>query len=187
MSRLVVTTLGSLSDLHPKIAIALGLKFREIRPDWPPIDDLQTLARMMDLQTGTKHVVDWAMASLPDTYADLMKIAKDADLIVTGELVYAARLVAEKLRIDWVLGVLQPTSFFSIYDLPVRAEYPLLDRLRGLAPVLNRSVIFFAKLISNSWAHPIYRFRAELELPPLAGNPFIDDTPFPPEDSGASL
>ncbi len=199
MSRIVVTTLGSLGDLHPKIAIALelrqrghdvvfathhtyrsqivdlGLEFREIRPDLPPIDDLQTLARMMDLRTGTKSVVDWAMASLPDTYADLMAIAKDADIVIAGELVYAARLVAEKLGIEWVLGVLQPTSFFSIYDLPVRAEYPLLDKLRGLGSGVNRSVIFFGKLISNSWARPLYRFRAELGLPPLVGNPFIDD------------
>jgi rhamnosyltransferase subunit B len=35
--------------------------------------------------------------------------------------------------------------------------------------------VSFAKLVTESWARPIYEFRAELGLPPLQGNALIDD------------
>ena len=41
--------------------------------------------------------------------------------------------------------------------------------------IVNRGVINFAKLVSNSWAEPVHQLRRELGLPPLSGNPFIDD------------
>jgi rhamnosyltransferase subunit B len=194
-----VTTLGSLGDLHPKIGIALelrnrghqvvfathplyratiqalGFEFYPIRPDFPTGDDPEEIARMLDLKTGTKHVVNWVCGSLRDTYADLMAAAQGADLILAGELVYAARLVAETLGIQWVFAVLQPTSFFSAYAPPVRAEYPALARLYGFGPGFNQIFVQFAKWVTQAWARPIYRFRSELGLPPLVGNPLIDD------------
>jgi rhamnosyltransferase subunit B len=48
-----------------------------------------------------------------------MDVAKDADFIIAGEIVYAARLVAETLGIRWASTALQPFSFFSAYDPPV--------------------------------------------------------------------
>jgi rhamnosyltransferase subunit B len=197
VSRIVITTLGSLGDLHPKIGIALelhhrghdvvfathamyepkivalGLEFQPIRPDFAL--NPQEIARMTDLRTGTRYVVNWVCARLRETYADLLTTAQGADLILAGELVYATRLVAETLNIPWVLGVLQPTSFFSAYDPPVRAEYPYLSRLYRLGPRFNRGLVQFAKFVTRSWAQPIYELRAELGLPPLVGNPMIDD------------
>jgi rhamnosyltransferase subunit B len=138
VSRIVITTIGSLGDLHPKIAIALelqkrghdvvfathqeyqskvealGLEFHRLRPDNPMLNSPQEAARMMDLRTGSKYVIDWVSARLRETYTDLTNAAKDADFIVAGELVYAARLVAETLKIRWALGVLQPTSFSQL-------------------------------------------------------------------------
>ncbi|MBW4549893.1 MAG: glycosyltransferase [Aphanocapsa sp. GSE-SYN-MK-11-07L] len=198
MSRIVVTTIGSLGDLHPKIVIALelrkrghdvvfathqeyqaqveslGFEFHRLRPDYP-LNDSQEAARMMDLRTGSKYVIHWVSARLRETYTDLVETVKDADFILAGELVYAARLVAETLKIPWALSILQPTSFFSAYDPPVRAEYPVLAKLRVLGPGFNRGLVQFAKWVSQSWAQPIYQFRSELGLPPLAGNPLIDD------------
>ena len=110
MSRIVVTTIGSLGDLHPKIAIALelrqrghdvvlathkgyqakiealGFEFHEMRPDGT--DDPAELARMTDRKTGSEYVVrNWLLPSLRDTYTDLMSVAKDADFMVAGEIV----------------------------------------------------------------------------------------------------
>lgn len=74
MSRIVVATIGSLGDLHPKIAIALelrkrghdvvfvthqvyqskfealGFEFHQMRPDFTAMNDPQEMARMMDLK-----------------------------------------------------------------------------------------------------------------------------------------
>src|SRR5690349_11956097 len=80
-SRVDVTAFGSLGDLHPYLAIALGLKrrgheaavatsacyrrkvealgldFREIRPDFTFVDDPAVMRRVMDLRTGPAHVL----------------------------------------------------------------------------------------------------------------------------------
>lgn len=78
MSRIVLTTIGSLGDLHPKIAIALelrkrghdvvfathkeyqsklaalGFEFHRMSPDNTALDDPKEMARAMDLQTGER-------------------------------------------------------------------------------------------------------------------------------------
>jgi UDP:flavonoid glycosyltransferase YjiC (YdhE family) len=200
VSRIVLTTLGSLGDLHPKIALALelrkrghnvvfathkeyqskiealGFEFHRMRPDNTALDDPEEMARMMDLQNGSEYIVrNWVCPSLREMYADLMHTAKDADFIFAGEGVTAARLVAEKLGMRWASSAMAPISFFSVYDPPVLAPSPFLAKLRGFGSIANRGVINFAKLLSNSWAEPVHQLRRELGLPPLIGNPFIDD------------
>jgi UDP:flavonoid glycosyltransferase YjiC (YdhE family) len=200
VSRIVLTTIGSLGDLHPKLAIALelrkrghdvvfathkeyqdkikalGFEFHRIRPDNTALNDPQEMARMMDLKTGTEYVIkNWVCANLRETYTDLMVSAENADFIITGEGVVAARLVAEKLGIPWAFAVLQPASFLSVYDPSVLPVLPFLAKLRGLGSLANRGIIQLSKVLSKSWAEPIHQLRRELGLPPLTGNPFIDD------------
>lgn len=200
MSRIVLTTIGSFGDLHPKIALAfelqkrghtvvfpthkeyqakieaLGFEFHSMRPDNTALGDPQEMARMMDLKTGTEYVIkNWVCANLRETYTDLMNSAKDADLIITGEGVVAARLVAETLGIPWAFAVLQPASFLSVYDPSILPVLPFLANLRGLGSIANRGIMQLSKVMSKSWAEPIHQLRRELDLPPLIGNPFIDD------------
>lgn len=199
MSRIIVTTIGSLGDLHPMIAIGLGLRdrgheivfatlkdyqakieslgfeFHSLRPDHISPEDPEMMALMMDLQTGTERIVrDYLFANIRETYTDLMIAARDADFIVTVELVYAARLVAEKLNIPWALCVLAPISFFSPYDPPVLPTLLLLAKLRGFGRGVNRGVINFAKFVTRSWSAPLHQLRQELELAPI-GNPMFED------------
>lgn len=198
MSRIVVTTMGSLGDLHPKIAIALelrqrrhdivfathqgyqakiealGFKFYPIRPDGT--EDPSEIARMTNPKTGSEYVIcNWLLPSLPKTYADLMSAARDADFMIAGEIVYAARLVAEKLGIRWASSALSPFSMFSAYDPPVIALFPWLAKLHKFGVPINQGVIRLLKAITKSWAEPIHRLRAELRLPKRSGNPLIDD------------
>lgn len=200
MSRIVVTTIGSLGDLHPKITVALelrqrghdivfathqeyqrkieelGFEFQRMRPNNTACNDPQEMARAMDLKTGSEYIIcKWICPSLRETYSDLMNCAKDADFIFAGEGVVAARLVAEKLGIKWALSVLTPISFFSVYDPPVLPLFPFLAKLRRFGAIANRGVINFAKLVSNSWGEPVHQLRQELGLPAIKGNPFIDD------------
>ena len=198
MSRIVVTTIGSLGDLHPKIAIALelrqrghdvvlathkgyqakiealGFEFHEMRPDGT--DDPAELARMTDRKTGSEYVVrNWLLPSLRDTYTDLMSVAKDADFMVSGEIVYAARLVAEKLEMRWATSALSPFSFFSAYDPSVIAFLPFLAKFHRFGVSINQAIIQLLKIVAQSWAEPIHQLRAELGLPRRSGNPIIDD------------
>ncbi|NJN38409.1 MAG: glycosyltransferase family 1 protein [Acaryochloridaceae cyanobacterium CSU_3_4] len=200
MSRIVLTTIGSFGDLHPKIAIALelrhrghdvafathkeyqhkiealGFEFHPMRPDNTALNDPQEMARMMDLKTGTEYVIrNWVCASLRETYTDLMDAAKNADLIINGEGVLAARLVAEKLEIPWMLTVLQPLAFLSAYDPSVLPVLPFIFQLPGLSFIAQRGIRQLSKILSKTWAEPVYQLRQEIGLPPLKGNPFIDD------------
>jgi rhamnosyltransferase subunit B len=198
MGRIVVTTIGSLGDLHPKIAIALelrnrghsvvfathkgyqpkiealGFEFHEMRPDGTA--DPVEIARMTDPKKGSEYVVrNWLLPSLRDTYTDLLNSAKDAEFMLAGEIVYAAPLVAATLGMRWASTALQPFSFFSAYDPPVLSFLPLLAMLRPLGAVVNRGVVNFAKSVTKSWAEPLYQLRRELGLPELSGNPLVDD------------
>jgi rhamnosyltransferase subunit B len=198
MSRIVLTTIGSLGDLHPIIALGvslrerghevvlasveyyrsmvepLGFEFYPIRPQGIEPDDKETIALMMDLRKGTERIIrDWIFANIRDTYTDLLEIAKGADLIIAGELIYAARIVAEILDIRWCLCVLAPASLFSAHDPSVLAPYPWLAKLRFLGLPFDRAVVNLAKLVTNSWGQPLHELRAELGLPPV-GNPIIE-------------
>jgi UDP:flavonoid glycosyltransferase YjiC (YdhE family) len=187
-----------LGDLHPMLAIglalrerghdvvfavvkqfsdriqALGFEVQPIRPDQVSPDDPETIARMMDLKKGTERLLrDYIFANLRQTYADLMAIAQGADFILTGEVVYATRLVAEKLGMPWAFCALSPSSMFSIYDPPVLPTLEGMTKFRSL-PFVNRGVKNLARLATRSWADPLHQLRREVGLPPI-GNPLIDD------------
>jgi rhamnosyltransferase subunit B len=197
VSRIILATWGSLGDLHPFIALglnlrdrghdivlattegyrtkveSLGLQFHAIRPDLP--EDPQLLEQAMDPKIGTEIVLkNLVLGNLRDAYSDLMAIAKGADLLVTHEIIYAAPLVAEVLKLRWVNCALAPASFFSAYDPIVTSVYPALAKLHGLGPNVNRWVVKFAKSVTRPWGEPVYRLRKELGLPPIQ-NPIIGD------------
>jgi rhamnosyltransferase subunit B len=199
MSRIVVATLGSLGDLHPYIALALGLcdrghdiafatvedyrtrieplglEFHAIRPDHIAQDDTEMMDLMMDLQKGTERVIrDYFLANVRDTYADLIVAAEGADLIVAHEIIYAAPLVAEVLEIPWIFCTLAPVSFFSAYDFPVLAPNPALAKLRVFGPVVNRWLINYARFVTRYWGESVHKLRRELGLKSV-GNIIIDD------------
>lgn len=200
MSKIIITTVGSLGDLHPKMAIALelrqrghevvfathkeyqakieakGFNFHRMRPDNAALSDPLEMAKMMDLRKGSEYIIrKWICASLREMYDDLMQCAKGADLIFAGEGVVAARMVAEKLGISWVSSAMAPISFFSVYDPSVLPAFPFLAKLTGFGKFVNRGVINFALVVSKSWGEPVHRLRSELGLSALKGNPFIDD------------
>src|SRR5437763_12925978 len=100
--RIVSTTFGSLGDLHPYIAIALGLQargheaviatsayyqqkieslgigFRPVRPDFPDVEKFpDVVKRIMDLRTGGKYVIrELVMPALRKSYEDTLAAAE---------------------------------------------------------------------------------------------------------------
>jgi rhamnosyltransferase subunit B len=195
--RIVLTTFGSLGDLHPYIAVALGLKargheaviatsafyrrkiealglgFRAVRPDHPdPEADPDLMRRIMDRRTGSEFVIRQLMMSvLRESYEDTLAAADGADLLVSHMLTFTTRLVAEKRGIPWASTVLQPLGFFSVYDPPVAPQAPLLAKLRFLGPAFHRLLFWCAKRSLRSWFEPWHRLRAEIGLPPTSASP----------------
>jgi UDP:flavonoid glycosyltransferase YjiC (YdhE family) len=190
--RIVFSTYGTFGDVNPLIALSLELKrrghrpvlavpemFREkieplgigfarVRPDQDP-KDTRLIAMIYDIKHGTETGLrQFLFPSLRDSYDDLKAAVEadgGADLLVTGELAYAAPLVAEKLNIPWASYVLAPFSFFSAYDPPVLPPYPTLARVQERVPALGHVVARFARFVTRKWPEPVYALRHELGLP----------------------
>ena len=150
---------------------SLGLEFHAIRPDLPK--DPQLIGQMMAPKIGPEVVLkEVVLGNVRDTYDDLIAIARDADLLIAHEIVYAAPLVAEVLKLPWASCALAPAAFFSAYEPLEISGYPALSRLHRLGPTINRWVVNFAKLATCSWGNPVYTLRKELGLRPIQ-NPVI--------------
>lgn len=189
--RIILTTFGSYGDLHPYIALALGLRerghrvalaaqdvyqakvealgveFHALRPASPPPEQIaEIIDKVMDQRTGPRFVVrDLCMPALRETYEDLLTFAHDADLLVGHPLTFATRLVAEKRGIPWASSVLAPLSFFSAHEPPVFPQAQLLRKLRFLGPRFHRPLFGLMKWTCRSWTTSWHALRAELGLP----------------------
>ena len=188
MSRIVLATIGSLGDLHPMLALALelkrrghqvtiastghyrpkveglGLDFHSLHPDWDPTDR-ELIAQCEDLKSGPEVLFRrLILPHLRATYDDLLAAVANADLMIAGELVYAAPLVAEKLKLRWVSVILSPTSFFSAHDPSLLVNIPNAYRLRRAGWIVNRAILEIGKLVSRHWWEPVRQLRRELGL-----------------------
>jgi rhamnosyltransferase subunit B len=188
--RIVLATIGSLGDLHPCLALALGLRERghqpviastelyrdkvqglglEFHPLRPSIgaEDPRVIQNLMDMRSGPAFLIrDLVLSALKETYKDLEAVAGGADLIIAGEIVFAAPLVAEKLGIPWVSALLSPFSFYSAYDPPVSPYAPSLSaRFRG-GPRRNKALIELSRIALQHWWKPVRQLRREVGLGP---------------------
>lgn len=181
--RVVIATIGSLGDLHPSLALAaelqqrghkvviastpyyearvraFGVGFRPMRPDWNPTDP-ELIRQCEDIRTGPEVLYrKMLLPGLEATYQDLLMAAKDADLMLAGELVYAAPLVAEKLKLRWASIILSPFSFFSCFDPSVMVNAPALIHLRKAGPFAYRMGLTIGRLATRHWSNPVRELR----------------------------
>lgn len=189
--RIVLATFGSFGDLHPYIALALGLKdrghepilathdsyrpkveglglgFRPVRPNIDPAaPDVELIRKVMDLRKGPKVVIRLFMGALRDSYDDTLAAAEGADLLVAHPLTFSARLVAETTGLRWASTMLAPFGSLSAHDPPVIPGAPaFLKPLRRSGPMAYRPIFRMARLVSRDWVAPYHRLRAELGLP----------------------
>jgi rhamnosyltransferase subunit B len=187
--RIILTTYGSLGDLHPYIALALRLKerghqpviatspvyrekveplgidFHPTRPDFPSPEDhpelMKELTRKaMDARKGSEF------EHVRDSYADLMRAVEGADLLVTHPITFAGPLVAQVTGIRWISSLLSPLIFFSSYDTLIPPHLAGMARLFSFLPVpLNRLMQAVAKKGIKRWFEPVESLRKELCLP----------------------
>lgn len=198
--KILLTTLGSLGDLHPYIAVGLGLrerghavtiatsefyrakvegeglKFHPLRPDIGLLfDNSEALRRGFHPRTGTEYVfrrliLPWIEQSFEDT----LQAARAADLIVGHPIAFATPTVAEYLKKPWISVALQPSVFLSAHDPPAISGAPLLTPLFSRAPGFTRLFLRFAKSVVARWGAPLNALRSRLGLSRLR-NPLLDD------------
>ncbi len=153
---------------------ALGIGFRSIRPNWDPTDR-ELIRQCEDLKKGPEVLYRrMLMPHLRSTYEDLLAVANDADLMIAGELVYPAPLVAEKLGLRWVSAILSPFSFFSSYDPSVMVNAPALIHLRKAGPAFYRAGLNLGRLATRHWSNPVRQLRREEGLRPECDPVFRD-------------
>ena len=198
-ARIVVATWGSFGDLHPHLALAVGLhdrghhvvvasappfreavervgvEFHPIRPDLPDRSGNEALfARMMDRRSGTEFIVrSLVVPAVRQTYADIEEVAAGTDLMVTGMLAFGAAIYAEQNGIPLVSTALQPAALFSLHDPPSGDLLPGIEVLRRLPPGALRPLAGLVRLVTGPWFTPLSRFRAEIGLPTTTVNPFL--------------
>jgi UDP:flavonoid glycosyltransferase YjiC (YdhE family) len=188
--KILFATIGSLGDLHPCLALAaelvrrghpvtiasteyyrqkvqsLGIDFHPIRPDWDPTDR-EMIRQCDDLKRGPEILFRrFLLPHLSDTYQDLLVAARDADLMVAGELNYAAPLVAESLNLRWASAILSPASFFSAHDPSVMVNVPWLMHVRKAGWRAYRATFNVGRLGTRHWWDPVRNLRRQLGLRP---------------------
>src|SRR3569832_1738569 len=186
--RILLSTLGSLGDLHPIMGLALalqarghdvalatsdfyqerivaaGLEFRPLRPLGTP-DDPATLRRVFDPRSGPEYLLrTMLLPYVGEMYSDLSQAAEGADFLISGEVVLTASLVAEKQRLPWAGAILAPASFFSIYDPPQLPFLPGAASLTRAPPFIQRQLLGLGRLITRSWNDPLNALRRSLGL-----------------------
>ena len=205
MSRFLFSTLGSLGDVHPYIAVAralvsqgheaviasaedyrmliegAGVEFVAVRPGMAEQGDYQTLVKkVFDPWRGPEYLIRCVvMPHLREAYECLLTASEGADVVVSHPLAMALPLVAEKRGIPRVATVLSPMSFMSLYDPPVIGAAPWLHTLRVFGPGFNRFLLTLVKRGVRHWEAPLRELRRELGLAPMQ-HPAIFEGQFSP-------
>jgi UDP:flavonoid glycosyltransferase YjiC (YdhE family) len=195
--RILMTTTGSLGDLHPFMAIGLallsrghavtiatgrvyqqkveqaGLRFAPMGPHLS-LDDSGMIQRVMDQRKGPEYLVRKIIyPSVPAAYEEVMEAARGADIMVTHPITYAAQIAAEKTGLPWISTVTAPMVFFSRFDPPVLAPAPFLAKLRALGPAVNGVILGLGRASTRHWMAPIGKFR-RLQGLPTGRNPLFE-------------
>ncbi len=188
--RITIAPYGSLGDLHPMLALAVELRrrghdvavntlenyrekietldfeFHPLRPDVDP-ENRELAREMMDAKTGTERIVKGLMmANLRPMYEDLINATKGSDLLISGEIVYAAPSVVETTGIKWISTSLAPISMFSSHDPSVFPVAQWLNHLRFLGSGFHKTLFYAMRGTIKDWYLPYKKFRRELGLDP---------------------
>jgi len=196
----VLTTLGSLGDLHPTMAVALALRARGHRatlvthgmykekveaeglgfalmpPDLTELGDLDaTMRSAMEGPDASRTVIErFVLPWLDAAYDAIDAAARDADLLVAHPLTYALPIVAEKRGLPWASTSLQPIVQYSATDPSVWPQAPWLEPPGRKHPWLYRAFFGLAKVASRPWLKPVEALRTRAGLAPNPLHPSFE-------------
>jgi UDP:flavonoid glycosyltransferase YjiC (YdhE family) len=196
-SHFLLTTLGSLGDLHPYVAVGIGLRsrghavtiatsevyrakvegeglrFAPLRPDVSNIiDNPEFMRQLMHPRRGTEFVIrKLFLPALEQTFEDTLAAAQDADLLVSHAIAFATPTVAEHLRKPWVSVALQPSLLMSVYDPPVISGATWISKIMAINPTVTRLFYKMIVAVASRWSVPLDALRRRLSLPSIGKTP----------------
>jgi rhamnosyltransferase subunit B len=198
--KIVMALLGSLGDLHPYLAVAIGLQerghevtiatskmyrreiegegvgFHAVRPDLASLYNKPlAIRKALDVETGDRYVMCRVLLPcLKESYEDLLQVCRGKDLLVNHHLTLALPLVAQKLQLPWISIALQPYFFLSIYDPPASPTLTRPFRIRRHSSWEFKLLLQFTKRQTRSWMKPVDDLRGHLGLAPSAQHPLFE-------------
>lgn len=184
---ILLITLGSAGDVHPFIGLGLGLKrkghhviiitneyFKELIQNsglefikYGIAEDYFRIATNPSLwipRRGFKMLMKEAfLPAIRPIYEIIEKFDPTETVVVSSLFMFGARIAHERLKIPLVTVQLQPSSFWSVYNPPVIAAFPLPTWI----PLSFKRLIFNItdRMLDNMLAPGINKVRAELGLP----------------------
>ncbi len=199
--RIVLTTFGSLGDLHPYIALAIGLRdrghfpilathdvyrskvegegiaFQAVAPDLSDFGDEREFTRRAFAKHGGIEFLIKTVVTQPlrQSYADLNAVVgNDTDLLITHPLTFAGPLIAEKRALPWMSVALAPASFMSAHDPFVFPQAPFISRLQPvLGPVWYRKLLDVIQKVPYHLTDEVRALRPEIGLPTSTADPLF--------------
>jgi rhamnosyltransferase subunit B len=195
---IVMTVFGSLGDLHPMMALAMGLQARGHRvtiaasrlyqekivqegigyaplgPEVLDAQDSRIFDELFDLKRGPEILIrKYLLPFVRDTALDLRPLLEKADFLINSPTVYAGPVLAEALKIPWTSVALQPFIYFSAYDPPVLPQLPLTEFGHRLGPGFWKVFWYLLKRSCDNWPQTVYQLQKELGVP-NRGNPLFE-------------
>ena len=188
--RIVFATFGSLGDLHPYVAIgrelarrghrpliatfeehrgaveAAGIEFAPMRPALSAFGERTAIMeQLFDPWRGPELMVrTMFMPNLRESYEDLQRACRSADLLVTHPLAFAGPLLALKEGLRWVSTALSPMTLFSAIDPPLFPAAPWMRWARQLGVAPYQLLFRIPRAMVRRWEQPLREFRAKLGL-----------------------
>jgi rhamnosyltransferase subunit B len=151
------------SDFYRDKIEAAGLRFSALRPLAEPDDAMLRL--VFNPRKGAEYLLrTLLLPHIGAMYEDLSRAIEGADFLISGEVVLAAPLIAEKRGLPWAAAILAPFSFFSIYDPPPFPFLPGTALLTRAPPFVQRQLLSLARLVTDRWGEPINELRRSLGL-----------------------
>jgi rhamnosyltransferase subunit B len=201
--KVVLATFGTHGDLHPFMAIGLGLRehgfdsviatsehfrdnveaaglrFHALRPSRDQIEADAALTQTQILRAVRIRpqllLTQFMLPYLSSTYEDSLAALQDATLVFTSTLAFGTKLAAEKLNLPHIGVVLQPSTLLSTLDPPLFGNALSLSRLAYQGGrSTTRAWLGLVRLLSRCWTCPIARFRRRIGLPNTALHPLFE-------------
>ncbi|HLY75709.1 MAG TPA: glycosyltransferase [Planctomycetota bacterium] len=188
MSSILLTTQGSLGDLHPYLALGLGLRerghrvavgttrhykdrvegagleFRPIAPHLSPEDE-SIVKLVVDPDRGSENIFrKLLMPAIRESYADTQLAVEGMDFVVGHPIVLTTPMVAERNNLRWASVALAPLSFLSVHEPLEISGHEFLSSLTYHALWLRKLFRVLGRAKTRSWVKPLLEFRQELGL-----------------------
>ncbi|MEO5989803.1 MAG: glycosyltransferase [Candidatus Eisenbacteria bacterium] len=200
MPRFLLTTFGSLGDLHPYLAIGrellarghgvtvlthepyrmrvtnAGLAFAPLAPDFDSFPDPVGLMRQaMEEHRGSVFILRALVVPfLREQMNATRAAAEHHDVILSHPVTLMTAHVAEAMHKPWASASLQPATMFSRVDPPYFPNYGMVMRIMRLGPPVANLLYRLMMVASRPMLRECDVLRAELGLPATSRHPLLE-------------